>query len=173
MNSWVPKTNIVIVAVALLCLSALVYGGALFVINKKVASIELAYSNTANTLALEEEARTLKVVADENYEKIDFVNKYFVEKGDELVFIEDIESVAKNLNIKFSIASITPVKPSSEGGESKEISVKMNMEGSWNSIASFVDRIEKLSFGVLVQNFSIDKQSGGVWGGSIEFLVFN
>lgn len=173
MNSWIPKTNTIIVASSLLLISVLIYGVSLLVINNKINAIELAYSNTANILAVEEEARGLKVVADENRERIDFVNKFFVEKGDEVVFIEDIERLARSIGIKFNIVSISPVKPISDDVESKEISIKMNIDGSWNNIMKFLDGLEKLPFGVSIQNFSLDKPSGSSWTGSIDFLVFN
>ncbi len=172
MNSWVPKTNILVIACSFLAVSLLVYTFSLSVINRKISSIELAYSNTANTLATEEESRLIKNIADQNFESIDFVNKYFVQKGDEVGFIEDVENLAKSLGIKFNIVSITPVRPL-EGSESTEISIKMNVEGSWSGAVRFLDKLEKMPFGVMVQNFNLDKSGGSSWTGSIDFIVFN
>src|SRR3989344_5762644 len=159
MNSWVPKTNTIIVAVVFLIASIFVYVTFLFVVRGKINSIELAYSNTASTLALEEESRKIKIITEENSSQIESVNKYFVEKGDEVLFIEDVERLAKESGIKFDIVSISPVKPQSSNAESKKIAVKMNIQGSWSKILLFIDGLEKLPFGISIQGFNLDKPS--------------
>lgn len=173
MNSWVPKTNTKIFTALFLLLSISVYSFMFFVTKSKIDSIELAYSNTASSIAREEDARKIKSVAEENSGDIDFLMKYFVAKGDEVVFIEDVESLAKDSGIKFIITSITPVKAPGENSESKEISVKVNIEGAWSSMMSFLDGLEKLPFGVSVLSFSLDKSGGKGWSGNVEFIVFN
>ncbi len=173
MNLWVIKMNKRIFAGLLLLVSISIYCVGFFITNSKINAIESAYSNTASTIALQEEARKIRVITEENAEEIEMLSKYFVPKGDEVVFIEDVESLAKNSGIKFDITSIAPIKVQGDSAESKEISVKMNIEGSWNSMISFFDGLEKLPFGISTQSFSLDKPSGASWKGSLEFLVFN
>ena len=48
----------------------------------------------------------------------------------------------------------------------------MKLEGSWQNIIRFVDKLEKMPFGVLVENMSLDTSTSGNWFGFIEFILF-
>lgn len=173
MNSWIPNKKIIVASSLTLFVCIVVYISFFILLKRKVHSIEVAYSNTASILSLEEQARVNRFIALENKDNIDFINQYFIERGDEVLFIEDIEKYARSLNLKFDIVSISPVKPTSSEVAIKETLVKMNLEGSWQNLIVFLDGLYKLPFGVSVQNFGFDKASNGIWGLTIEFVVFN
>jgi hypothetical protein len=49
----------------------------------------------------------------------------------------------------------------------------MEIEGPWNDVIKTIDNLERLPFGVLVDNLNINTVGGeGYWSGSISFRVF-
>ena len=48
----------------------------------------------------------------------------------------------------------------------------MNISGSWANLIGFLDMLNKMSFGVSIQNLDLDVNSWGGWGGSINFIIF-
>ena len=93
-------------------------------------------------------------------------------KEDEVKFIEQIESTARSSGITFDISSID-IDPNQEDSAFKEdLIVKMNVEGSWNSVISFINKLEKMPFGAVIKSVKLDAPDLGKWSGSVEFNIF-
>jgi Tfp pilus assembly protein PilO len=172
MKNWIPKNKIVKLAVSAVILSIVLYLIGLFVVLNETKKLENFYKNTETKSSKGEEFLAIKSIAEANQEIIQNLRKFFIQKGDEVKFIEQIEETAKSSNLKFNIASID-VKENQGGSSFKEdVGVKMQIEGSWKDVASFVNKLERLSFGVLVTNMNLDASVPGKWSGSIEFIIF-
>ena len=86
-------------------------------------------------------------------------------------FIEKIEDAARDSDIKFEIASISDVGAKDELFK-EDVKVDMKVEGSWSKTMSFVDKLEKLPFGVSVRSINLDANASGRWSGAVEFVIF-
>ncbi|MEK7635119.1 MAG: hypothetical protein AAB446_01665 [Patescibacteria group bacterium] len=172
MNNWIPKNKTVRWAVSAVLVSVILYFVGVFVVFVEMKKLENLYNDTESQFSKEEKFRVIKSVADVNQETINKLRSFFIQKGDEVKFIEQIETIAKNAGIKFEIESID-VKTGQENSVFKEdIEVKMSMEGSWESALSFLNKLEKLPFGASVSGVSLNSSGLGTWSGSIKFIIF-
>ncbi len=172
MNSWIPKSKIVKLIVGMVVLSFLFYLTGLFFVTRQTKKVEDLYVDLKSKSFEGEKIQAIKSIVNSNSLNLQILRDFFIKKGDEVKFIEEIEKVAKDANVKFEISSID-VKSSDEQSLSDDINVKMEIEGYWNDIIKTIDNLERLSFGVLIDNLSIDTVGGeGYWSGSISFRVF-
>jgi hypothetical protein len=173
MNNWIPKNKIVKFAVIIVSLSILLYFAGLWIVFNETKKIENFYRDTNSNLFKEERFWAIKSIAEINKEPIQTLRNFFVQKGDEVKFIEQTEGAAKASAIKFETSSINVNADSNSKNSFKEnIDIRMNVEGSWGNIISFMDKLEKLPFGVFIQNINLDANVPGRWSGFIEFIIF-
>jgi hypothetical protein len=171
MNNWIPKNKIVKFSAVVAFLSIVLYFGGLFIVLKETKKVENFYNDTESEFSKEKKFWVVKSITDTNAEVIQTLKNFFVQKNDEVKFIEQIEVVGKSSAIKFDISSIDI--ESTPGDSFKEdIEVKMMIGGSWEGIMRFVDKLEKMPFGVLVGNMNLDSDGSGYWSGSVEFTIF-
>jgi Tfp pilus assembly protein PilO len=171
MNNWIPKTKIVRLAVAAVLLSVALYFSGLFVVLNETKKLENLYSSTESNSSRGKESLAIKSVAEANQEIIQTLRNFFIQKGDEVKFIEQIEAIAKSSNLKFVIVSID-IKEQQGTSFKEDVGVKMQIDGSWKDVASFVNKLERLSFGVSIVSMNLDASSLGRWAGSVEFIIF-
>lgn len=171
MKNWIPKKNLIIFAVGTAVLSALLYFGGLSFVLYQIQKIRNSYSDAESASSKDDRARDLKVIAETNKEEISILRGFFIKKGDEVKFIEDIENLGKESNVEFKIDSID-VAPGQADVFKEDVIVKVYFEGNWQSVMKFVYGLERLQFGVMTKNLSLEAQSKGVWSGSIQFIVF-
>jgi Tfp pilus assembly protein PilO len=171
MNNWIPKNKIVRFAIASFLFSVILYFVCLLIVVNEIKKIENLYRNTDSELFKEEKFLAIKSIAEADKEPIQTLRDFFVQKGDEVKFIEKIEETARASSIKFEIVSID-VKVNPEDSFKEDIGVKMKMEGSWGNIIHFMDKLNKISFGVSIEKVNLDANSPGNWSGSIEFIIF-
>lgn len=171
MNNLIPKNKFVALALIMTLLSITLYFISLLVVLREKKEIEELYFNTESESAKEEKIRTIKYIAEVNKEPMQTLQNYFIQKDDEVAFIEQIEKVARVSGIKFEITSIDVVVGQTDSFK-ENVKVKMKLEGSWRNIMYFTDKLEKMPFGVLVENLNLDSGSSGNWSGPIEFIVF-
>lgn len=172
MNNWIPKNKTVRFAVSAVVLCLALYFVGLFVVLKETKKVENLYNSTESTFSKGKEFLAIKSIADANQEIIQNLRNFFIQKGDEVKFIEQIEGIATSSNLKFNIASID-VKENQEDSSFKEdVGIKMQIEGSWKDVVSFVNKLERLPFGISVNNLNLDASVPGQWAGSIEFIIF-
>ena len=117
---------------------------------RSLQEIEDYYNNTESQSGKEERARVLKSIAETNKEYIQTLREYFIQKGDEVKFIEQIEEIGKKSSIQFEINSID-VKPNQLKNFKEDITVRMDIEGSWQNIMNFTDMLEKMNFGSFLE----------------------
>ncbi|MFH0804312.1 MAG: hypothetical protein V1896_01800 [Candidatus Zambryskibacteria bacterium] len=171
MNSWIPKKKIVKLAIAIATVSVLLYFAGLLVVSNEIGKIENFYASSESELSKNEKSLAIKSIAETNKELIQTLKDFFIQKGDEVKFIEEIEGVARASSVKFEINSID-VKASQGDSFKEDVSVKMKTEGSWKNTLSFIDKLRKMPFGVLIEKINLDADAPGNWSGSIEFIIF-
>ncbi|KKR28236.1 MAG: hypothetical protein UT61_C0054G0008 [Candidatus Woesebacteria bacterium GW2011_GWA1_39_8] len=171
MKNWIPKKTFLMVSATAAVFCVVLYLASLFLVLLEIKEIEDYYNNTESQSGKEERARVLKSIAETNKEYIQTLREYFIQKGDEVKFIEQIEEIGKKSSIQFEINSID-VKPNQLKNFKEDITVRMDIEGSWQNIMNFTDMLEKMNFGILVQNISLDAKTEAKWSGTIEFIIF-
>jgi Tfp pilus assembly protein PilO len=137
----------------------------------QIKKIEDYYQNTESKSSVEEKIRSLELALTNNQGEVEMVRKFFVQKGDEISFIEQLEKLGNQVGLKFEITSID-VKPNQAKNLKEDVTVRVGVDGSWENIMKFVDGLEKMSFGVMVQDLNIDTKSETGWSGFLEFVVF-
>ncbi len=171
MQNWIPKKSTLIFTVGTAVFAALLYVTSLFVVWWEIKRIEDYHKTNESKSSIEAKTRILKSVAETEKYYIDILRNFFIKKGDEVKFIEQIEKTAQESKVKFEI-SLIDVKPNQVKNFKEDVTVRMNIEGSWDSIMLFVDRLEKMEFGVSVQNLNLDTKSKSDWSGFVEFTLF-
>ena len=172
MNNWIPKNKTVRLAVSTVVLSVALYFVGLFIVLNETKKVEDLYNNTESKSLKGAEFLAIKSFVEKNQGIIQNLRSFFIQKGDEVKFIEQIEEIAKSSNLKFNIISID-IKENQENISFKEdVGLKMQIDGFWGDIISFVNKLEKLPFGVMVTGMNLDASDLGQWAGSIEFIVF-
>jgi len=171
MDNWIPKNKIVKFAITAALFSIVLYFSGLFIIFREIKKVENFYRDTESEFSKEERISAIKSITGENKEVIQTLEDFFIQKDDEIKFIEQIEKIARSSVIKFEITSID-VKANQGDSFEEDIGVKIEIEGSWRNIVSFIDKLEKMPFGVLINNINLDANIPGNWSGFIEFFVF-
>ena len=171
MNSWIPKNKIVKLAISMAFLSILLYIVGFYFVAGQAKKVEDFYNNIESKSFEGNKISAIKFAADTNSGNIQSARSFFVQKGDEVKFIEEIEKAAKDSELKFEISSID-VKNDIEQQFSDNIEVRMQVEGSWDNIFSMLNSLERLPFGVLINDVNLDTSGEGYWTGFINFTVF-
>jgi len=171
MNNWVPQNKTIKFAAAIALVSVILYFGGLFVVLRETKKVEDTFHNTESSIYKEKEIRVIKSIVETNKESIKTLQDFFIQKGDEIEFIEKIESVAKSSSVKFEITSID-VEEAKGDSFKEDVNLKMKLEGSWIEVTSFLDKLEKMPFGVLVEEASLEANTPGDWSGLVEFIIF-
>ena len=171
MNNWIPKNRVIKSIATLALLSVTIYFVSLVVVFKEIKKIESFYSNTESESFKEQKFWMIKSILEANNESIVSLKNFLIQKGDEVKFIEQIEEVAKTSGITSEIISID-VKSNEADSFKENINLKVGVEGSWMNLMTFIDKLEKMSFGVLIENVNLDTETPGNWTGFIEFVIF-
>ena len=171
MNNLIPQNKFVTFAIVIASLSIILYFVGLFVVLGEKKEIENSYYDIESKSSEEERIRIVKYIAETNKEPIQTLQDYFIQKGDEVKFIEQIEKVARVSGIKFDIISID-IKANQANSFKENVNIKMKLEGSWRNIIYFIDKLEKMPFGVLIEGMSLDTSTSNNWFGFIEFIIF-
>jgi hypothetical protein len=172
MNNWIPKNKTVKLAVAVASVSLVLYLAGLFVVFMETKKVENLYNDTESESSKSERFLALKSIFETNQEPIQNLRSFFIQKGDEVKFIETIEDTSKNSGIKFEIGSIDVATGKNSSTFKEDVAVRVNIEGSWKSVVSFIDKLEKLPFEVSINDINLDASTPGHWSGSVEFVVF-
>lgn len=171
MSNWIPKNKTLKFAVGLAIFSVILYVGSLFVVSMETKKVERSYSNTESDSFKEQKFWAVKSILDSNKESVEYLKNFFVKKGEEVFFIEKIEEAAKISNIKLEIVSIN-IKPDQTDVFQEEVFVKIKVGGKWNDVMLFISGLEKMNFGTVVNDITLDAESAGNWVGAIEFKFF-
>lgn len=171
MNSWIPKNKIITFASTIAVISTLLYFAGLFIVLQGVKEIENIYRDTESKSAKEKRALVVKSIALTNKEYIQTLREFFVQKGDEVKFIEQIEKIGKESSVQSEIISIE-VKTKESDSLKEDVVIAIKMAGSWQSVMTFLDMLEKAYFGVSIKNLKLSSNVPGEWFGSVDFILF-
>lgn len=170
MKSWANKKRILTIATIATSLSIAMYFVGLFIVLNKINTIENIYNSAESESSKEKRFWDIKPIAETNKELIKTLRDFFVQKGDEVKFIEQIEGVAQASAIKFEIVSIDVLNQ--EGQFEENVKMRIELEGPWRNVMSFINKMEKMPFGVLIENINLDAKTSGNWSGFVEFIIF-
>ncbi len=171
MNNWIPKNKIVKFALGLVLFSVVLYFSGLIFVSREIKKIEDTFYSTESDTYKEEEIRIIKSVVEANKELVQTFQDFFIKKGDEIKFIEEIERVARASAVDFEIASIDVIENKKDSFK-EDVNLKIELKGSWQEVMSFVDKLEKMSFGVSIENIKLEANTPGNWAGIVEFIIF-
>ncbi|PIR39938.1 MAG: hypothetical protein COV33_02470 [Candidatus Zambryskibacteria bacterium CG10_big_fil_rev_8_21_14_0_10_34_34] len=171
MNNWIPKNKTIMFAVALASLSIVLYFSGLFIVLREIKKIETAFYSTESDFYKEEKIRVIKSITEINKESIKELQDFFIKKGDEVKFIEQIENAARSFDVDFEIISIN-VKENKTVSFKEDVILKIKLEGSWKEVASFLNKLERMPFGVSIESINLEADIPGKWSGLVEFIVF-
>ncbi len=171
MNNWIPKSKVVRFAAIIALFSIILYFVGLLIVLNEINKVKNFYSDTSSESFKEEKFWAIKSIAEANSGPIQTLRDFFIQKGDEVKFIEQIEGVAKTSSIKSEISSIDVAADGADPSK-EDVDVKMNAEGSWKNMMLFLDGLEKMPFGVSIDKVNLDANVPGNWSGSVEFIVF-
>ncbi len=171
MNNWIPSKKYLTIAMLVFVTSTMIYVAGLFLVNWEIRKIEKTYNNTESDAARYGRAKEINAVAAANEEQIKILKEFFVDKENQVGFIEQIENTAKDSKIKFSIESINSVPDKTESVK-EDLIVQIIIEGEWLDLVRFVDSVEKMPFGVLIQKISLEYKSKGEWSGRLEIVAY-
>lgn len=172
MNSWIPKNKMIRFAAIAALMSVILYFAGLFIVFGEIKKIENFYRDTESEVYKKEKLLAVRSIAESNKEPIQILKDFFIQKGDEVKFIEQIEQTARSSGIKFEITSIDLKTDGSPSPYKEDVLVKMNMEGSWKNIMHFINKLEKMNFGISVQKLNLNTNIPNTWLGFIEFIIF-
>lgn len=170
MQNWLKKSKIMTYALFVAGASLVLYFGGLYVVFGKIGQLEDFYSNTESKFFQNKKLLDIQKTAETKAGLIADLRGFFIQKDDEVEFIEEVERAARDSSLEFSISSIE-VKTDPESSFKEDIEVKMSISGSWSAVMSFLDKLEKMKFGVTVRNLGLDADSDG-WSGLLQFFVF-
>lgn len=170
MKNWIPKKSLVIVSSIFSVTFFLFYAISSAYVFWQIDKIENYYSDTESRSGREERARFIRSFSETNKEQINAIRSFFIKEGEEADFIETIEASASSSGVKFDIAQIN-IQDNDKQTLKENVEVNMKIEGSWASVMTFINSLEKMPFGTYVYDLSLDK-ANGVWSGNVNFLVF-
>ena len=96
MNNLIPKNKFVTFSIVIASLSVILYLTGLFIVLGIKKEIENSYYNTESKSSKEEKTRIIKNITEANKEPIQDLRNYFIQKSDEVEFIEQIEKLARD-----------------------------------------------------------------------------
>lgn len=171
MTNMVPTKKFHTTSLLVLVVSAVLYLTSLFIVFGEINKIKNAHKDTESGVYRKERMEAILKAYEENKSHIDTMRNFFVQKGDEVKFIEHIEYLGKKSDIDFEIESID-FRPANADSVKEDVLIKIKIKGPWARINSFVDGLEKSHFGVLVKDLDIDKMEEGVWFGLVNVNLY-
>lgn len=81
----------------------------------------------------------------------------FLSSGEEVLFIEQIEILAKNSGLSAKTNNVSSA--AGNVGEIKTLRVQLQTTGSWNNTLYFLSQVENLPYDIHAQGVSLTKQS--------------
>lgn len=171
MKDWIPKNKKVRVA-AVFAIGAFVLYTIIFIaVWSGIKRAEDFYQDSESEVAKNEKLVVVKNMVDSNKESLQSIDTFFIGTGGEVLAIEQIEEVARDFGISFAIDSINENKQE-ENEFIERLQVEAKVSGSWSGIVSFLHRLERMSFGVLLSEVNLSDEAEGGWVGSLEFDIF-
>lgn len=160
LNKFKIKNKIIILSVIFVVFTGLVI---YFIIFSSMHEIEITKENIINHKINEIKFQRQEKNADVITKKINEVEprmkeyqKYFINKDDELSFIETLEGVATKHNV---LQKINLQFPKQDEGEKKVILLDLNTVGAYKNILEYLSEIEILNYFVIIKNIEISRHA--------------
>jgi Tfp pilus assembly protein PilO len=151
--------------------SVCLYLTGLFIVTRETKKVENFYHDSESEFSKNDKLLAIKSITTSNKEILDELRRFFIQKGDEVKFIEQMEKVAKDSSVNFDIATID-IKQNPDDSFKEDINVKISISGSWGNLMSFLGKLERMPFGVSIKNTTLNMKNSGEWMGFVEILVF-
>ena len=117
-------------SILLVIIAGILYGLALFVIEKKGASVRVLYAQLEEDTHREQNVNTLRHLVTDTAKERASLDRYFVSGGDVVGFIEYIESLGRRSGASVELSSVDVINT-----EPKTLQISFKATGSWESVA--------------------------------------
>lgn len=87
------------------------------------------------------------------------LDTFFVEQEDAVKFVEQIESLARNVDVTLSITKLK-LEESKNKGSFGQILLDLKIKGSWTNVMNFIMLIENMPKAITIQNVSMAGKRG-------------
>jgi Tfp pilus assembly protein PilO len=171
MNNWVPKNKTLRAAIVTAGFAVLLYVAGFVVVFLNIKRAENFYQNSESETARSEKIAAIKSVVEANKDSLSVVDSFFIKSGEEVGVIENIERVAKESGVEFSIVSIDE-STKEENQFTESLRVKIEVSGSWRNVSVFLHQLERMPFGVILNKVDLNVSNEEGWFGVVEFDVF-
>lgn len=171
MSNWIPSKKLFASVATAFVLSFIVYMIGLWLVTSRMEEVERFYSDAESGVTKTAKAEAIQSMAENNQAYIENLRSFFVQKGDEVQFIEHIEDLGRGSGVEFEIASID-VDPEEADVIKEDISLTINAEGLWLGVVGFIDKLEKARFGIEIREVQLEEISPDLWSGRIKLVVF-
>jgi hypothetical protein len=169
MNRWMPKKRIMYLTIGVTASLCAIYLLSFYFVNRNINKIADSYKNSDSESSKTERVWMIKALVESNKEYIEKTRQFFISKDGEVEFIKQIESIAKNSLVDFSIKSID-VLPNSGQNFFDDVKVSINFEGNWVQVTTFVNSLENMKVGTKTKSLTLESNAKDLWRGSIEFI---
>ena len=173
MNKYIPtkKDLVTSIAAAIAGLGVLIFS--IIIVTAKVHSINQGLSEVRQVTQGMDKTYLIKKDLADYKDQISTIDLFFLKPGDEIGFIEKLETVATTSRVKLEISSISDTKDSKKAtSESVDtLTLKAHLEGGLDQIADFLKKVENLKLATSIGNVELSQMTGLVWRGDLEISV--
>ena len=167
MDAQVKKLNLVSFAILALCLILLLAW--LFVYNKLNEKV-IDYQNLkvkGNQLSDRgEEERGIAITLREASDRIKLLDSFFIKEGSDIIFIEQVENLAKIAGVLLEINSVSP--------DTGALRMSLKAEGTFSSLYHFLLMIEALPYQIQISDVEVlGGKEDGKWESLFNIKLLN
>ena len=139
-------------SILLVIIAGILYGLALFVIEKKGASVRVLYAQLEEDTHREQNVNTLRHLVTDTAKERASLDRYFVSGGDVVGFIEYIESLGRRSGASVELSSVDVINT-----EPKTLQISFKATGSWESVAYMLSLAETIPMSIEIIKMSFKR----------------
>jgi hypothetical protein len=157
-NKFLKKFLILLAVLAVLLLAVFVY--VYFDIKNRNENVYILNSDLATEIQKQEYMSSMEKLVNDSEGDVGLMNNSVIKSDGSVVFIENIENLAKDNNLSIKIDSLQyedNTQASSSGMTTLKVSASAS--GGWRDSYNFLTQIESLPFKVKVNNYSLESSN--------------
>ncbi len=166
------KTSIV--TTCLLLGAVGVYGGSLYLLSIKEASVQSLIQEKVITEKREHEASALTALLENTVREREQLRAFVVTEQGVITFLEEIEEIGRERGVETVITVST--QPLEGSSVFEHLALSVQFQGSYVSVRAFLSALETLPFQITLQSVNLDRVGGegetlSQWRGTSTFRV--
>ncbi|PIP73058.1 MAG: hypothetical protein COW88_03250 [Candidatus Lloydbacteria bacterium CG22_combo_CG10-13_8_21_14_all_47_15] len=136
--------------------------------NVKQASRALSELDLENVR--EENSKVVKVLLEETKEDRARIDGYFIDSTSIIATIEEIETLARRLNVKLTLRSVNTSRDNSDGLETLRIDAKA--EGAFENVYRFLSLVERLPHKIFFERAGFATRAAAAqWEANVTIVI--